>query len=179
MGAAEDAGFEPATACTEPAFQVRTGPFAAVPQRRSSVDRRRFVADERQRTFPTETRTETTLMIKVPMVTRPAMPRDWESRTASGQHFASVPCISAGDRALVETGLHLCRMPLPHRSGLRSGLAGLQPIVARLRWDQTASPRTHGARCTQSRPIPQNDQPRDSTGHRSRSECWTHASIVR
>jgi hypothetical protein len=131
---------------------VRSPPSLSV---RSSVDRRRFVADERQRTFPTETRTETTLMIKLPMVTRPAMPRDWESRTASGPDFASVPCISAGDRALVETGLHLCRMPLPHRSGLRSGLAGLQPIVARLRWDQTASPRTHGARCTQSRPIPQ------------------------
>ena len=56
-------------------------------------------------------RTETTLMIKLPMVTRPAMPRDWESRTASGPDFTSVPCISAGDRALVETGLHLCRMP--------------------------------------------------------------------
>ena len=63
--------------------------------------------------------------------------------------------LSAGDRALVETGLYLCRMPLPHRSGLRSGLPGLQPIVARLRWDQTASPGTHRARCTQSRPIPQ------------------------
>jgi hypothetical protein len=135
---------------------VRSPPSLSV---RSSVDRRRFVADEPQRTFPTETRTETTLMIKLPMVTRPEMPRDWESRTASGPDFTSVPCISAGDRALVETGLHLCRLPLPHRSGLRSGLAGRQPIVARLGWDQTASLRTHGARCTQSRPI------RQSGGH--------------
>ena len=48
---------------------VRSPPSLSV---RSRVDRRRFVADERQRTFPTETRTETTLMIKLPMVTRPA-----------------------------------------------------------------------------------------------------------
>ena len=50
-------------------------------------------------------------MIKLPMVTRPAMPRDWASRTASGLDFASVPCISAGDRALVETGLHCAGCP--------------------------------------------------------------------
>ena len=55
---------------------VRSPPSLSV---HPCVNRRRFVADERQRTFPTETRTETTLMIKVPIVTHQRC-RETESR---------------------------------------------------------------------------------------------------
>jgi hypothetical protein len=51
VGVAEDAGFEPARACTQPAFQVRTGSFASVPQRPSlrgsaTIGRRRTSAND-------------------------------------------------------------------------------------------------------------------------------------
>jgi hypothetical protein len=47
------------------------------------VDRRQLVAEERQRTIPTETRTETMLMIKVPTATRPASRGVGESKAAA------------------------------------------------------------------------------------------------
>ena len=48
----------------EPAFQLCKGLFATVHPRLLSVNPGRSITEERQRTMTTETRTETTLMIK-------------------------------------------------------------------------------------------------------------------
>jgi hypothetical protein len=115
---------------------------------------------ERLRTTATETKTETTLMIMLPMGDATSMPRGWESRTASVPNFASVPCIIAGDRAWLS--LACSCVGCPSLTGQDCGrvlrdftYCGPTPV--------DSNPRTKNSRCPMH-PIPADPAERSSPG---------------